>query len=63
MRGGKPVAQLAPLQAPSEAKTLGQLKEMLVRLPPLGAEAAEFEDDLRLARTKQPPFPEGEPWV
>jgi antitoxin (DNA-binding transcriptional repressor) of toxin-antitoxin stability system len=63
IRGGKPVAVLGPAASSSHEKTLGELKELLSKIPRLGEEVAAFEKDIREARTKQPALPKGRPWA
>jgi antitoxin (DNA-binding transcriptional repressor) of toxin-antitoxin stability system len=69
-RGGKPVASLRPLEAISEtplpkefeAKSLGDLKELLKSLPKLGADAPDFERDVKRVLQFEPSLPKKSPW-
>ena len=63
IRGGKPVAVLGPAVSSSHEKTLGELKDLLKKIPRLGVEAAAFDKDIQEARTKQPALPKGRPWA
>lgn len=63
VRGGKPVAVLGPAVSSPDEKTLGELKDLLKKLPRLGEEAAAFEKDVQEARTTQPTLPKGRPWA
>jgi len=63
VRGGKPVASLGPAMGPVHEKTLGELKELMKKLPRLGEEAAPFARDLRTAAKKQPGVPKGRIWA
>lgn len=60
MRGGRPAVELTP---PARARRLGDLPEILERLPGLGSEEAEeFARDLERARSELGP-PPGDPWA
>ena len=63
VRGGKPVASLGPAVAPAHEKTLGELKELMKKLPRLGEEAAAFAKDLKAAAKKQPGVPKSRAWA
>jgi antitoxin (DNA-binding transcriptional repressor) of toxin-antitoxin stability system len=63
LRGGKPVAALGPAHVTSHETTLGELKEILEKLPRLGDEAAGFEKDLKQVVKDQPNLPKGRPWA
>jgi len=63
VRGGKPVASLGPAVAPVHEKTLGELKELMKKLPRLGEEAAAFAKDLKTTAKKQPGVPKGRAWA
>ncbi|MBI5043434.1 MAG: type II toxin-antitoxin system Phd/YefM family antitoxin [Nitrospirae bacterium] len=58
LRGGKPVASITPVEKPIKEKTLGELKELLKKLPRLGDEAERFEKDLKAIIKHQPLMPE-----
>ena len=70
VRGGKPVASLRPVEATSEtppvrkieAKPLGELKKLLKSLPKLGAEAENFERDVKRVLQFEPSLPKKSPW-
>jgi prevent-host-death family protein len=70
VRGGKPIASLRPLEAASEttplegfeAKSLGELRKLLKSLPRLGAEAEDFERDVKKVLQFQPSLPKKSPW-
>jgi antitoxin (DNA-binding transcriptional repressor) of toxin-antitoxin stability system len=63
LRGGKPVATLGPAKIPSHESALGDLKEILAKLPRLGDETAAFKKDLKQAAKQQPTLPAGRPWA
>lgn len=54
MKSGKPVAHIGPLQSKRNVPTLGDLRELLEKLPRLGGEGKRFEVDLRAVRRRQP---------
>ncbi len=58
MKGGKPVAFIGPLETSFKGKTIGELKELIEKLPRLGREATKFEEDLGQILKKQPKMPE-----
>ena len=62
LRGGKPVATLAPVVTAPHEKTLAELREILKRIPSLGKDAAAFERDLRKLAARQPHLPANRPW-
>jgi prevent-host-death family protein len=57
VRGGKPVASIAPVTQQAKAKNLGELISLLAAIPKLGAEAEAFESDIKAARESQPVLP------
>lgn len=63
MRGGKPVASICPVESSAKGKTLGELKELLKKLPRLGDEAERFEADLKEIIKHQPLMPEKSKWA
>ena len=63
LRGGKPVASISPVEKPIKEKTLGELKELLKKLPRLGDEAERFEKDMKAIIKHQPLMPEKDQWV
>lgn len=58
LRGGKPVASISPVETPVKEGTLGELKELIRKLPRLGDEAERFEEDLKEIIKHQPSMPE-----
>lgn len=70
VRGGKPVAALRPVEAAAEttplkgfeAKSIEELKKLLKNLPKLGAEAENFERDVKKVLQFQPSLPKKSPW-
>lgn len=60
LRGGKPVASISPVETPVKEGTLGELKELIRKLPRLGDEAERFEEDLKEIIKHQPSIPEKE---
>ncbi len=63
LRGGKPVASISPAETPAKGRTLGDLKELLKRLPHLDDEAERFEKDLKEIIKHQPYMPEKDQWA
>lgn len=63
VRGGKAVASICPVERLIKERTLGDLKELLKKLPQLGDEAKRFEEDLREIIKHQPSMPEKEQWA
>ncbi len=63
LRGGKLIASICPIEIPFKEKTLGELKELLKKLPRLGDEVEHFEKDLKDIIKKQPSPPEKNKWV
>jgi antitoxin (DNA-binding transcriptional repressor) of toxin-antitoxin stability system len=63
VRGGKPVATLGPAKMHSQESILGELKEILAKLPHLSDEAMAFEKDLKRVAKEQPKLPKGRAWV
>lgn len=62
LRGGKPIAILAPVESVAQEKTLSELTGLLERIPSLGKESAAFEHDLNRLVTSQPHLPREGPW-
>jgi prevent-host-death family protein len=62
LRGGKPVAVLAPAESVRSPRALSELTELLKLIPSLGKEAEAFELDLNRLAAGQPPLPSGTPW-
>ena len=63
MKGGKPVAHIGPLEPDRGASTLGELLDLLKKLPRLGEEGKRFEADLRAIRRRQPLLPSRGAWA
>ncbi len=63
LRGGKPVASICPVEMPIKERTLGELRELLKKLPRLGDEAERFERDLKEIIKHQPSMPEKNKWA
>ncbi len=61
-RGGKPIAYLTPAVHPV-TRLLGELPELLRKLPPLGNDAAAFTRDVRRGLRKAPRLPRKGPWA
>ena len=61
-RGGKPVARMAPVDAPGKTARLKDLPRLLKELPELGAEAEALRKDLQEIIQAQPPLPAVSPW-
>ena len=63
LRGGKPVASISPVERAAKEKTLGELRDLLKKLPRLGSEAERFEKDLKKIIKHQPLMPEKDQWA
>jgi len=63
MKGGKPVAHIGPVGSGRVGPTLGDLPELLKKLPRLGEEGKRFEADLRAIRRRQPSLPSKGAWA
>ncbi len=63
LRGGKPVASISPVEKLAKEKTLGELRELLKKLPRLGDEAERFAKDLKEIIKHQPLMPEKDQWA
>ncbi len=63
VRGGKPVACISPIDKPGKAKTLGELKELIRKVPALGEESERFQKDVKEVIKKQPMMPENRKWA
>ena len=61
MRGGKPVAELGPAEAPA-SRTLGELPDLLRQMPSLGDDAETFRRDVERAARKAPRLPRRPAW-
>ncbi len=74
IRGGKPVASFRPVEAAPEAipevalhkesgpKYLEEFKKLVKGLPKLGANAENFERDIKKVLQFQPSLPKKSPW-
>ncbi len=62
IRGGKPIASISPVESPLKERTLGELKELLKKLSPLGNESERFEKDIKEIVKNQPSMPERSRW-
>jgi len=62
VRSGKPIALMSPVSALHKERVLGELKEILKKLPSLENEAERFEEDLRDIRRDQPSLPDRGEW-
>jgi len=64
VRGGKAVASICPVEETQvKERTLGELKELIRRLPILGDEAERFEKDLKEIIGTQPSMPKKNQWA
>lgn len=63
LRGGKLIASIRPIETSFKEKTLGDLKELLKKLPRLGDEVEHFEKDLKDIIKKQSSPPEKNKWA
>lgn len=61
-RGGKPIAHLTPATSPV-TRTLGELPDLLRKLPSLGKDASSFARDVSRGRRKAPGLPRRPPWA
>jgi prevent-host-death family protein len=57
VRGGKRVASICPVEAPSKQRGLGEFKALLKNIPKLGIEAERFQKDLKEIIKRQPSLP------
>ena len=62
-RGGKPIASMKPIDGEKNLATLGDLKQMLQKLPRLDDELEDFASDLEDISREQPLSPTGEIWA
>jgi antitoxin (DNA-binding transcriptional repressor) of toxin-antitoxin stability system len=58
VRGGKPIASIYPAERPLKERTLGELRDLIKKLPHLGEETEKFEMDLKEIIKHQPSMPE-----
>ncbi len=61
MRGKKAVAHISPHEEGAAQRTLGDLKALIKRLPPL-KDGRRFADDVNRAVVEQPPLSSDEIW-
>lgn len=62
MRSGKPIASICPVERPLKERTLGELRDLIKKLPHLGDEIERFEMDLKEIIKHQPSMPEENRW-
>ena len=60
-RGGKAIAHLTPATSPV-TRTLGELPDLLKKLPSLGKDAKSFVRDVARGIRKGPGLPRGDVW-
>jgi hypothetical protein len=63
VRGRKAVAFICPIEKGPKGKSLGELRELLKNLPPLGSEVERFQEDLKAIMKNQPSLPKGNRWA
>ena len=61
-RGGKPIASMKPIDEKMDSMTLGELKNLLKKLPRLDKELDAFASDLEEIFSSQPLMSTGELW-
>lgn len=61
-RGGKAIAYLTPATSPV-TRVLGELPDLLRKLPSLGKDAMPFARDVSRAVRKSPALPRKAPWA
>jgi antitoxin (DNA-binding transcriptional repressor) of toxin-antitoxin stability system len=62
MRGGKPIASICSVESPHKERTLGELRDLIKKLPHLGDEIERFEMDLKEIIKHQPSMPKEKQW-
>jgi antitoxin (DNA-binding transcriptional repressor) of toxin-antitoxin stability system len=62
LRGKKPVALISPAETSPKIIRLGELKELIKKLPQLGDDAKRFKKDLKTIIKLQPSMPEKNKW-
>ncbi len=62
LRGGKPVVTIGPIGTNTKERTLGELKELVKKLPRLGDDTEYFEKDLKEIVKHQPFMPSEIKW-
>lgn len=62
VRGGKPIASIHPVEVPIKERTLGELRDLIKKLPHLGDEIEKFEMDLKEIIKHQPSMPKEKQW-
>ena len=62
IRGGKPVASLAPVEPVRSGSTLAELREIFSTLPSLDSSDKKFEADVMSTASSQPAMPEALSW-
>lgn len=61
-RGGKPIASLSPVATPV-ARSLGELPDLLKKLPSLGEDSESFARDVSRSIRKAPGVPRKAKWA
>jgi prevent-host-death family protein len=62
VRGGQPVATIAPVAGPAPARRLGELPALVQALPRLAPDDTSFTDDVLAATAAQPLMPRAPGW-
>jgi prevent-host-death family protein len=62
VRGGKPAANIVPIESVPAKRTLGELRMLIKNLPSLGEDAERFARDIEKTIRKQPSMPENASW-
>lgn len=62
VRGGKPIAEIGPVETPRPPRTLGELPAVLASLPTLDPEDASFASDVAAVAAEQPPISRTPSW-
>ncbi|MBW1799593.1 MAG: hypothetical protein JRJ85_02580 [Deltaproteobacteria bacterium] len=61
-RSGKPIASMKPIDEKTDFKTMGELKDLLKKMPRLDDELDAFAGDLEDILKDQPLMPAGKLW-
>ena len=62
LRGGKPIASMHPVERLQKERTLGELRDLVKKLPQLDDEIESFEMDLKEIVKHQPDMPKEKQW-
>lgn len=62
VRGGQPVATIAPVAGPAPGRRLGELPALVQALPRLAPDDTSFTDDVLAAAAAQPLMPRAPGW-